>query len=315
MTNEKQKYYTGIYDKVFKAVLLGSDKELTKWFIKLIYNDYVNKVKYDIKNNFINEVLLGRTRLPVKNVESKASETDSIIYVNDDIVMNIEVDSTFTSITRLKNMSYMTSIYTDLNTSGEAYTDKFLLLSVDITCDIPDDILLCDTSIYLMYNECQDNYVRNFVKFVYNVDRIKRYWYNGDAKKICKYTHIIMLLLDSDELLKLEEYVDDDTKEMIERYRKELDNMNLKDWRYKRPISPEREAELVKNGLINIGREEGLKEGIEKGIEQGIEKGIEKTQKENVKNMIRKKLDVSFISECLGIPVDKVKQIMSSIVL
>ena len=50
-------------------------------------------------------------------------------------------------------------------------------------------------------------------------------------------------------------------------------------------------------------------QGIEEGIERGIERGIHKGRQAVILNMLKKKLDVSLISEVTGLSEEEIKEL------
>ena len=54
------------------------------------------------------------------------------------------------------------------------------------------------------------------------------------------------------------------------------------------------------------GRWEGMQEGIQKGRQEGIQKGRQENQRELIMNMLKKKMDISFISEVTGLSKEKI---------
>ena len=88
---------------------------------------------------------------------------------------------------------------------------------------------------------------------------------------------------------------------------------------YKKMIMNE---DIERNALIeqeygyayHEGEESGIKKGIEQGIEKGIKEGIEKgsinTKKEIVLEMYRKDLPLDIISDCTGLSIDEINNII-----
>ena len=63
-------------------------------------------------------------------------------------------------------------------------------------------------------------------------------------------------------------------------------------------------VESIKEEARLEGRQEGRLEGIQKGRQEGIQKGIQQV----VVNMLKKKADISFISEVTGLPEKEIKE-------
>ena len=82
------------------------------------------------------------------------------------------------------------------------------------------------------------------------------------------------------------------------------------------------EQEGIKKGLLTKGGlmggfmdirkdilEQGLQEGIQKGLQQGIQKGRMEERQTVIVNMLKKKLDISLISEVTGLPTKEIKKL------
>ena len=131
-----------------------------------------------------------------------------------------------------------------------------------------------------------------------NIDRIMHHWYNMD-EEVAKYAHIIMLLLNENELDKLIQNpkISKKDKEMIMKFKKGVVNMNSdKWWEY---MTQEEDEKKWENTYINKGREVGIADA----------------QKETITNMYLKNFSLETISECVNVPLKKAKQIVSTIVL
>ena len=74
-------------------------------------------------------------------------------------------------------------------------------------------------------------------------------------------------------------------------------------------MSDEEEERLLKNSYI----QEGFEQGIEKGIEQGIKEGIEQQTIELTKNMLKKDIDISKISEITGLSSDEITKLAKNV--
>ena len=105
---------------------------------------------------------------------------------------------------------------------------------------------------------------------------------------------------------------------------KENTNLNSKIWK-------QAEGQLIEKGLLTKGglmqdvreviREkgiwEGMRKGVRKGVQQGMQKGMQKGRQEGrqegrhevILNMLKKKTDLSFISEVTGVPVKEIKKL------
>ena len=80
------------------------------------------------------------------------------------------------------------------------------------------------------------------------------------------------------------------------------------------------EGILKKGGAMNVRqviKEKGIWEGMQKGRKEGMQKGMQKGRKEGMQkvvlNMLKKKTDISFISEVTGLSAKEVKQLKNGL--
>jgi len=72
------------------------------------------------------------------------------------------------------------------------------------------------------------------------------------------------------------------------------------------------EAMTIAKRLKHEGYQEGIEIGTKQGIEQGIERGIELSQATFVIKSYKNGLNTSIIAEIVGIPEQKVKEILKN---
>lgn len=190
-------------DKKFQKIIFGENLYLTEWFTRRILSDYMdNRTLKDLEDKELNKI--GEFEI-------------SAIF-----------DPVFKSDTRDKNFLIMSEKYTDMYYRYLEYSSRVGVLSADITCGLPNDTDNYDVGTFYLEDIEGNKYISNMIKFVYNVDSIMKYWYNKDRKNINKYAHIIMLLLNSNELKILERYIDRNDARIIDVYRKELEKFKYR---------------------------------------------------------------------------------------
>ena len=78
-------------------------------------------------------------------------------------------------------------------------------------------------------------------------------------------------------------------------------------------ISVEKDNMMIENSIRDEATKKGLKEGLEKGLErgikQGLERGTEQSKNEIAKNMLKKGLDISLISEVTGLSNEQINNL------
>ena len=87
---------------------------------------------------------------------------------------------------------------------------------------------------------------------------------------------------------------------VVKKYMDELVKVN-EDADFLNFISVEKDNMMIENSIRD--------EGIRKGLEQGLEKGTEQSKNEIAKNMLKKDLDISLISEVTGLSNEQINKL------
>ena len=67
---------------------------------------------------------------------------------------------------------------------------------------------------------------------------------------------------------------------------------------------------------LQEGRQEGLQEGRQEGLQEGRQEGLQEGRQQVILNMLRKKLDISLISEITGLSEKEItKWVLSKVFL
>ena len=226
---------------------------------------------YDIK--------LNKTFYLVQTINSKEKLSDVVATINDNLTVCFEANSQYNKLEQVKNFGYVGALYSDSSIRGEKYSKNKWTILIDITSKLPESNIR-DIDRYKVLNEedVEDLYIRNFVIKRYNIDKIKKYMYTLDEKKINEYCHLIMLVLNKRELTLFSnnKYLSLENKKQIKSYRRDLIAMNNNI----RLIDLIDHDEQMKKLHISEGYELGRSEGINIGKEQGRSEGeIEMTKK------------------------------------
>ena len=78
----------------------------------------------------------------------------------------------------------------------------------------------------------------------------------------------------------------------------------------RKQVWQEAEKQLIKDNILKGGTYMGVVESIkEEGRLEGEIRGIQKGRQEVILNMLKKKADISFISEVTGLPEKEIKKL------
>ena len=291
-TTLKRKYYTARYDKMFKAIFVSDDKEL----IDALLSDCLGEEVHVIK--FLN------TELGVKKADERGKRLDCLVKAKDKYI-NIEINTNFGKVIRVRNFNYFTAFYSSAIKQGEEYDYTTEYLHIDISFGMGSSGPIKNEYV-LKSKEYGDTYIDNFRIMVYNMDKLKEVWYHEGGKGIKGYKHLLMMDLQPEELDELGNDL------VVKKYKERLEEMNDIDT-YIPPISREQDAIMLENTFRRYYREEGLKEGREEGLKQGIEQGIEQKQLEVIKNLYNKGIDIDTIADVVSLTKEKVENIIKEL--
>ena len=87
---------------------------------------------------------------------------------------------------------------------------------------------------------------------------------------------------------------------VVKKYMDELVKVN-EDADFLNFISVEKDNMMIENSIRD--------EGIRKGLERGLEQGTEQSKNEIAKNMLKKGLDISLISEVTGLSNEQINKL------
>ena len=135
-----------------------------------------------------------------------------------------------------------------------------------------------------------------------NMDKIKKIW-KEKKKEVKKYKHVLMLMLEREEIKKLKKEEKGD--KIIMAYEKEINKINkdfVFEWDY------EKDNEMLINSLKKEYREEGEAKGIQKGHLAGLKEG--KTSiAQNLKKM---NMSLDFIAKALNVSKNQAMQLLQN---
>ena len=262
-----KKFYTCKSDAAFKEIFGNSkNKNLLIWLLERILEVRINKLTYLNVERNNNDLVTKRKRLDIL-VETNVGR------------INVEMNATNKDYLHARNFCYLSNIYNKNTSISEDYNEDTLTIQINFTYGIKgDDKIL---RIYKVQDDEHKCYIKNFEIYEYNMDMIKNFWYSLDTEKVNKYSHLIMLDLDSSSLKKLVKY----DKE-IDEYMEKITKLNT-DANFWEVFTPEEDERYIRNTIMAEGQKIGEKKGETKG---------KKIEKINIaKNMLTMQIDIDTI--------------------
>ena len=284
-------YHYAIGDKIFKSIFFNYDEKLTIWFVQKLLKVFDDKLVVD-------NISYDNVERAVKTKEEKKKEMDMIIRIDDEHFLNLEANTVYSRAVHVKNYSYRSLLYSEFTRVKQRYSEKKHIIGIDITCGLPK--CYKDVEVFLPQNESGVRVVRNIVNIVYNIDKIEKYWYDKNVEKIREYAHILMLVMDDEQLEELLTYLEGEEKKYVNMMKQRLKEMNEEIIFYN-PITREEEQEYLINGIIE--------EATEDGIEVGMKKGRTTAEIETTKKMLADGILPETIKKYVNLSLAKINEI------
>lgn len=144
-TNNENEFFCFNYDKMFKAVFVGTQKSKKKLLASLIGEC--------IKEN-INTINFIPIELNAKRKRERYKRLD-LLAEADDKKINIELNSSYSKADRIRNINYYFSFCSQYTESGDEYDteSEFIHISLDYGVSSKEPLVKCYT-LYDQENKC-----------------------------------------------------------------------------------------------------------------------------------------------------------------
>ena len=261
-----KKFYTLQTDQMFKSVF-GSNLKLLERLLEEILEESVEVIR------------ILPTELSVKKVTDRVKRLDLLVKAKDRY-LNIEINTSYTLATKVRNLNYFTDFYSSRTKSGKEYDleTEYLHISLNYNMSkkVPEKCIYKLTDI-----KHKVNFVENFKIIEVNVDKYKDIWYDKDEKKLENKEMLVLIGLNEEEMKEYNKYTKDkEIKEVVERV-KEMNEDDV----FVAKISAEEDAILLHNTEVKLAKDEG----------------IEQANKKTAKALLKENVSIDIISKSTGL--------------
>jgi len=279
-------------DSVFKEIFSRVPNALAALISECLNIDY-----FVLENN----IQIERNELNKNNVRNKSTTCDFIVKIEDNFKINIEINSSKNKGLEERNFLFVSRLYSNMIPKGTEYKELFKYKVAQININrfrningkVMSRIMLTDldTNIPVMSS-----------LILYNFDIAKCYnlYYNEDESNIDINNKLIRwgALLCTDKISDIASIIGDDL-------------MAMEDKEKFIEVAEELNEKYVNFTKEQLEQHEEFKLAGERMA--GIEQGVEQTQKEIVKNMFNKNLDIKLISEITGLTEEEIMKIQNEL--
>ena len=283
ISQETKTFYAFNIDKMFKAVFVGTDEISKRLLLELLSECLDTKVDRIV--GFI------PIELGVRSKYERSKRLDLIVEV-DGRKINVELNSSFDEVNRIRNLNYYFSFCSQYTIEGDAYDieSDFIHISLNYKASKNSPLIAC----YTFYDKENKK----------ELDR--RFRYYKDMKSVREKPLLTMIgIKDPEELDKYSEKMAiSSIKECVDK----LKTLNS-DKKFVYNITPEQDDILTKNTLKKIYKSEGLAEGKAEGLAEGEAKGKFEAQREITINLLKNNYLIEEIAKITGLSEEEIKNI------
>ena len=280
---ETKPFYTCKYDKAFKEIMMKEEN----------FN-ILKKVLETILKVRIQEIKLQPLNLNTGNIHIKGKEVD-LLVITEQGKIEVEVNTYYNDYVRVRNFSYITSIYNNQVTVGEKYNEDTNIIQINLNYGIKDTEY---KRIYKVRDEEGKEYIKNFCIYEINMEKLKEIWYDKNELEIEKNKYLLMLDMEISDLKKLAK--DQVVREYMEKIEKLNEDPIFINW-----ITKEKDEQMIKNTQLY----RATQEGINIGISQGINQGMKKEKLEIAKNLLEQNIDIDVIMSATGLTKEEIEKL------
>ncbi len=296
-------------DAVFKDVFTSTKcgLEVLSWLIcdilKIPHEDF----KFDLLHSNIG------TSEGIVN-----SEAD-IVVGNDDMIVNIEMNTSKGKHYERKNNIYICQLVLRQTRKSSDYKNKYKkVYQININTYAVTDDDRCIVRSRILDDEKYYEIHPMFEIYDINIAKLREMDYNSIRKNNRSWQYLLYMLgcnssVDLDKMYEGDELM----AEVIKNIKAKVDDFD-KLLYYNREVLDDSDPfqdtleEGIRMGIDrghNIGFEQGLEQGLEQGVEQGFEQGIKQNTINTAKTMLEKYYDVDEISEITNLSAEEVQKL------
>ena len=288
---ETKPFYTCKYDKAFKEIMMKEEN----------FN-ILKKVLETILKVSIQEIKLQPLNLNTGNIHIKGKEVD-LLVITEQGKIEVEVNTYYNDYVRVRNFSYITSIYNNQVTVGEKYNEDTNIIQINLNYGVKDTEY---KRVYKVRDETGKEYIKNFCIYEINMEKLKEIWYDKNELEIEKNKYLLMLDMEISDLKKLSK--DRVVKEYMEKIEKLNEDPIFINW-----ITKEKDEQMIKNTQLYRATQEGINIGISQGIKQGVNQGINQGMKKEkiliAKSMLQENMNLELIHKITGLSKEEIKKL------
>ena len=230
-----------MYDSIFKTIVVNEqDTRLLDYILSDILEEKVHVFKFV------------PTELKIRRKSERVKVTDLIVESNNGKHILVELNSNFNKSTKVRNLSYYASYYSQIIEKGEEYSEEIETVLINLNKDKKEK--LAKKTYLIKSNEDGSIYTKTFKIINVNLVKYKELWYDECIKGNKEHIHLVMLNANMEEIEELGK-----KDEVVKEYEDKMLTLT-KDGVVINHLSYEEDQEKLRRSEIHEARDEGIAE-------------------------------------------------------
>ena len=271
-----------LYDAIFKTIVANEqDTRLLDYILSDILEEKVHVVEFI------------PTELKIRRKLERVKVTDLIVKTKTGKHILVELNSNFSGSTKLRNLSYYTSYYSQIIEKGYDYNEELDTVLINLNKDSKDS--LTKRNYLITCVEDRSIYTNTFRIINVNLVKYKELCYDECIKGNKEHIHLVMLNANMEEMEELGK-----RDKVVKEYEDKMLTLT-KDGVVLNHLSYEEEQEKLRRSEISEARDEGISEGIS---ERNNEIAI---------NLLKMNMDIKDIEKATGLTKKVIEKLKKNI--
>ena len=271
-----------MYDSIFKAIIANeNDTRILDYILSDILEEKVHVIEFV------------PTELKVRRKSERVKVTDLIVEANTGKHILVELNSNFSSSTKVRNLSYYASYYSQIIERGYNYNEELDTVLINLNKESKEE--LAKRNYLITCVEDKSIYTKTFRIINVNLVKYKELWYDECIKGNKEHIHLVMLNANMDEIEELSK-----RDKVVKEYEERMLTLT-KDGVVINHLSYEEEEEKLRRSEIHEAKDEGISEGIAE-------------EKDNIAiNLLKMNMSIKDIEKATGLSEKEINRLKKNV--
>ena len=268
------------------------------------------------RDNPITSVELLNTEMSNEFIGERGVRFDLLARASDGELLNVEMQKKNSDNMYKRSLYYWARLYSSQLKKGQKYKELCPVITINILDFNLFKDTRCNRNFILKDEDTNEDYLRmiemHFVELNKRkyMDQNDKLWAWAEFLKAPNSECLNARREELDAIFDAKEIFDKAISDPIQKEQMRL--LDKKQFDELSSLAKAHDDGVIEG--IEKGKEQGIAEGLEKGkiegLAEGLEKGAHEKAIETAKNMLSKGLDIKLVSQCTGLTIEEVKELL-----